>query len=238
MTYREAYERILPPTKRQEEKYNVFVSAVVRPLSILMTLPLIKAKIKPTTITKFSIISLLCGFGLLSFTHRLPLMLVGWGFLFLWALLDGVDGNLARCTNQCSSLGDLWDTMGGYIAMVLINYGAGIAAFYDQNLITIWNNYLWLMLGGFAALFSIFPRLIMHKKKSSEGNVASVQAISNKNSFGLKNILAMNVVSPSGFMQIILLMCIIFHTLNLFVLAYAFINFVIMLLSLYKLLKE
>ncbi len=238
MTYMEAYDKILPPEKRREEKFNVFVALVVRPLSVLMTLPLIKTKIKPTTITKISIIFLLCGFILLSIPQTLAFKLAGWLCMFIWALLDGVDGNLARCTDRCSSLGDLWDTMGGYIAMVLMNFSAGIAAFYDKSPLPFCDNYILLILGSFAAIFSIFPRLIMHKKKSSVGNSQAVKAVSDKKNFGIVNIIAMNIVSPSGFMQLLFLIGIVLHILNWFVLGYFIVNFGIMILSLQKLLKE
>lgn len=238
MTYKEAYDKVLPEHKRKEEKYNLLVSLLIRPISILMTLPFIGTKIKPTTITKVSVAFSVAGFVALSFGKTMPLKLLGWALIFMWVLLDGVDGNLARCTNQCSALGDLWDTMGGYAAMVLIYFGVGIAAFYDTNAVYLFENYWYLIIGGAAAIFSIFPRLVMHKKKSSEGNTEAVKAVSDKKSFGLSNIIAMNFVSPSGFMQLFLLISIIFHSLNIFIIGYAFITFVVMMLSLYKLLKE
>ena len=238
MTYKEAYEKVLPEHKRKEEKYNLLVSWIIRPISIYMTLPFIGTKVKPTTITKISIAFSVAGFCLLAFGQTMPLKLLGWVGIFMWVLLDGVDGNLARCTNQCSALGDLWDTMGGYAAMVLIYFGTGIAAFYDDNLLNFCDDYWLLIIGGAAAIFSIFPRLVMHKKKSSEGNSAAVRAVSDKKSFGLSNIIAMNFVSPSGFMQVFLLCAVIFHLLNWFILGYAIITFGVMMLSLKKLLKE
>ena len=237
MTYKEAYDKVLPEHKRKEEKYNLLVSLLIRPISILMTLPFIGTKIKPTTITKVSVAFSVAGFVALSFGKTIPLKILGWALIFMWVLLDGVDGNLARCTNQCSPLGDLWDTMGGYAAMVLIYFGAGIAAFYDDTSFPFCESYWLLIIGGAAAIFSIFPRLVMHKKKSSEGNSEAIKAVSDKKSFGLSNIIAMNFVSPSGFMQLFLLAAILLHLLNWFILGYTVITFVVMILSLCKLLK-
>lgn len=238
MTYKEAYEKVLPEHKRREEKYNILVSTVIRPITIYMTLPFIETKVKPTTITKVSILFSCLGFFLLAFGKMMTFKLLGWASIFMWVLLDGVDGNLARCSNQCSSLGDLWDTMGGYAAMVLIYFGAGIAAFYDKNMLPFCDAYWLIILGGSSALFSIFPRLVMHKKKSSEGNSRAVKSLSDKKSFGIANIMVMNFVSPSGFMQIFLLASILFHLLNWFILGYFAITFAVMMISLYKLLKE
>ena len=238
MTFSEVYDKVMPEKKRKEERYNIFAHCIGRPISILMTLPLIKTKVKPTTITMFSVISAIIGFFIVAFGQTTSLRVVGWFFFLLWNLLDGVDGNLARCTNQCSSLGDLWDTMAGYAAMVFTYFSAGIAAFYDTNTISFLDSYWFLIIGGATAIASIFPRLVMHKKKSSNVNSEAVKALSDKEHFGLKNIIAMNLISPSGFMQVIFLFSIVSHFLNIYTLFYAVVNFGIMFLSLYSLLKE
>lgn len=238
MTYKEIYDIAMPEKKRKEERWNVWVTISVRPLSILCTIPFTRTKVKPTTITKWSVIANLLGFFLVAFAQSMTLKLVGWLFFFVWAVLDGVDGNLARSTNQCSSMGDLWDTTGGYAAMVLIYFSAGIAAFYDNSLYSFCDVYWMIILGGATAVISIFPRLVMHKKKSSNIDDESVKAISDKQNFSLSKIAAMNIVSPSGFMQVIFLLSIVFHVLNFFSVFYFAVNMGIMAMSLRGLLKE
>lgn len=238
MTYKEIYDIAMPEKKRKEERWNVWVTIAVRPLSILFTIPFTNTKVKPTTITKWSVLSNLIGFFLVAFAQNLTMSLVGWLFFFIWAVLDGVDGNLARSTNQCSPMGDLWDTMGGYAAMVLIYFSAGIAGFYDNNLFPFCENYWIVMLGGATAVMSIFPRLVMHKKKSSYMEDKSVKAISDKQNFSISKIAAMNLVSPSGFMQVVFLLCIVFHLLNYFTVFYFVVNLGIMTMSLRSLLKD
>ena len=203
MTFNEVYEKVMPEKKRKEERFNIFAHWVGRPISILMTLPLIKTRVKPTTVTELSVIASIIGFFLVAFGQSMPLKIVGWCFFLVWNLLDGVDGNLARCTDQCSALGDLWDTMAGYAAMVFTYFSAGIAAFYDANAIVVLDSYWYLIVGGATAIASIFPRLVMHKKKSSNANSEAIKKLSDKEHFGLKNIIAMNLISPSGFMQVI-----------------------------------
>lgn len=238
MTYKEIYEMAMPLSKRKEEKLNIWVTIAVRPLSILLIKPLINSKVKPTTITQISVLACLFGFTFLAISDSLPYSLLGWLFFFIWAVLDGVDGNLARCTNQCSLLGDLWDTMGGYSAMVLIYFAAGIAAFNDSNLYDYSEKANYLILGGATAIMSIFPRLVMHKKKSSNIESKAVKAISKKQEFSISKVIAMNLVSPSGAMQLFLLAAILSHSLNFFIAIYFLINFAIMIISLSALLKE
>lgn len=238
MTYKEIFNIAMPEKKRKEELWNVWVTIAVRPLSILCTVPFTKTNVRPTTITKWSIFANVIGFFFVAFAQNMTMSLVGWAFFFIWAVLDGVDGNLARATNQCSAMGDLWDTMGGYAAMVLIYFSAGIAAFYDNSLFSFCESSWMLILGGATAVFSIFPRLVMHKKKSSNIEDKSVKAISDKQNFSLSKIAAMNLISPSGFMQVIFLLCIVFHVLNFFIIFYFIVNLGIMILSLRGLLKE
>ncbi len=238
MTIREIYEIAVPIAKRKEEKFNIWVTVAVRPLSVFVTKLFLNTKVKPTQITAFSLLCSLAGFFVLSFTHTMPLKVLGWFLFFAWAVLDGVDGNYARCSNQCSQLGDLWDTTGGYAAMVLMYFSCGIVAFYDFNSVSLIEPYWYLIFGGATAIFSIFPRLVMHKKKSYGNNSEAVRELSDKKTFGPSQIVAMNLVSPSGFMQIILLFGILFHITNLLILFYFIVNLEIMGLSLYKLLKQ
>ncbi len=238
MNYAEIYKRVMPEKKEREERFNIFAHYVGRPLSILMTIPLIERKTKPTTITKFSLASLIVGFILVAFGNSTFIRIIGWLFFFIWNLLDGVDGNLARCTNQCSQNGDLWDTTVGYCAMIATYYSAGIAAFYDRNLFSICGSHWYIIFGGYTAIIAILPRLVLHKKKSSCGDSDSVRAFSNKEGFGIKEIIAMNFISPSGFMQVIFLSAIMLHTLSIYTIVYAVINTAIMVITLYRLLEE
>lgn len=238
MTYKEIYDIAVPAKKRKEERWNIFAGHIGRPLSVLMTVPLTRTSIKPTTVTGWSLICLIIGAILVSIQYDMKVSLIGWFFFFLWNLFDGVDGNLARSTNQCSNLGDLWDTMGGYAAMVLTYFSAGIAAYYDNSLFDFCDKYLLLIMGGATAIMSIFPRLIMQKKKTYGVVSEAVDKLTDKTHFGIKQIVSMNLISPSGFLQVIFLFCIIFHCLNFFISAYLLINLFIMTVSLNSLLKQ
>lgn len=238
MTYKEIYETSLSETKRREEKFKIYERFIGRPISIFLTKPLLNTNVSPTTVTKVSVLACVIGFVILILGDNMVMSLLGWLFFFVWGELDGVDGNIARCKNQCSLLGDLWDTMGGYTAMVLIYFSAGILAFHDNNLIDFTEKYWYIVIGGMTAVFSIFPRLMLHKKKSSVKDAESVKQIADKRKFGVSQIVLMNLVAPSGGLQVIFFLAIVFHVSNIFVAFYFLINMAIMLVSLSKLLKD
>ena len=84
---------------------------------------------------------------------------------------------------------------------------------------------------------SLFPRLVMQKKKSGENGSEAVKAVGDKASFSLPKIIALKFESAIGLMQVVVLLGIIFHFLNIFIACYFFLNLIIMVYSLYTLLK-
>lgn len=238
MKYKEIYNRVLPEKKRKEERHNLFGHYVGRPLSILLTMPLINTSITPTFVTKVSLVILLIGFSLVSFGMLLWIKLLGWFFFFLWNLLDGVDGNLARCKNQCSAMGDLWDTTAGYAAIVLTHFSTGISSFFDVNFYPLFDQYWLLIIGGASAIFSIFPRLVLQKKKSSGIESDSVKGLTDTANAGLIRKIVGNIASPTGLLQVFFLIAILTHTLHFLTIIYFVFNALTMMFSLWKLLKN
>jgi phosphatidylglycerophosphate synthase len=239
MSYKDLYEQSVSSDKRAADKKNIWLFWVVRPISILMTMPLMKTKITPTSVTIISVVSSVIGFFVMTIMHDSMLWkIVGWSFFFFWAVLDCVDGNLARAKNQCSSKGELWDAIGGYSTMVLMYFAAGIVSFFDNNLISFSDNYWLLIAGGATSVMSIFPRLILHKKEGIEkaGNEAINRLVDKKN-FSLPKVLLMNFISVIGLFQVLFLVCIITHTLNWFIAFYFFVNLGMMLLSIRTMVK-
>lgn len=239
MSYQELYEKSVSPNKRAADKKNLWLYLVVRPLSILSTMPLMQTKVTPTAVTIVSVYSSVIGFFVMTILNcSMTWKLLGWLFFFIWAILDCVDGNLARSRNQCSQKGELWDAIGGYATMVLMYFAAGIVAFFDDNLFPYAENYWMLILGGATALFSIFPRLVLHKKEIIEmGSGETVKGLIDKKNFSLPKVLLMNLISVIGMFQVIFLVCMLTHTLNWFILLYCIVNFGMMVLSIWKMVK-
>ncbi len=240
MTYKELNDLVMPEEKRKTERYNLWVCWVVRPLSVLFTLPFINSRITPTDITKMSLLMVILGVAIFFiWPNNIIALMLGWLCFFVWAILDGVDGNLARATNQCSGKGELWDAIGGYAAMASLYFMAGVLSFNDpSNLFPFCDSWWLLVLCGATSLFSIFPRLVFHKKEVIDlKNNGKTQRVVNKKDKSLINFVSLNILSASGFFQVIFLVSILTHTLNWFILAYCVINFGMMVLSINKMVK-
>ena len=234
MNYSEVYNLAMPKSKREAEKHNYWVVFVIRPLSVLLTIPLVNTKIKPITITAISVFASLISAIFLGFGQSVLYRLCGLFFIFIWAVLDGIDGNLARCQGSCYKLGELWDAFGGYLALVLVFLSVGVASYYDNNSVYIFDNYWYLLIGGITSVVSIFPRLIYQKKKAICPDF-DIKHQKGTPQSGLLGIIQSNI-AISGGMQLLLLVAILFHVLNLFLLFYLFLYSGLMLLSLRKLL--
>lgn len=237
MKIQEIYKVCVPESKKKTDKLIPWLYYVIRPLSILFTKPILKTSISPVQVTFISMVATLIGFVMIGFGHDVSMRLYGWIGFFVWAVLDCVDGNVARCKGLASERGALWDATGGYMALSLIFFAVGIAAYNDTNIIDFMDKHLYIVLGGLTSLMSLFPRLVMQKKKAGKNGVDAVKAVGDKASFSLPKIIVLNIESAIGFMQVVVAFAIIFHFLNIFISIYFLINILIMTYSLYTLLK-
>lgn len=228
--YKELENVTMSPTKRASAKNDYFAFYVGRPLSYLLTIPFLNSKITPNQISYLSIVPLFIGFGLMSCSTSKGYLILGWAMFFLWNLLDGVDGNLARYRKQFSKDGSVIDAMAGYAAMVLVYFAAGIAAAHltGQN--------IYIILGSFSGIFQIFPRLIMHKYINTVGLNTASSDIKDKSSFGPVKVFALNMTSIAGLPQFFLLIAIVFNFLPIFTTFYFIVNVTVMFVSLHSLL--
>lgn len=237
ITYKDVENKSMPPEKREEAKGDLFSYYIGRKLTYLMTIPLLYTNITPNTVTWISIYCLIASFLVLCLAQTLPLLIVGWALFFLWSLLDGVDGNIARYKRQFSKLGDLYDTMGGYLSMALIYLGFGVAAAHMggqlERFIEIDRGY-YIILGALSSIFSIFPRLMMHKIISSYMSTELVASVKNKSEYSLMKRIALNISSIAGGVMVVSFVCCLTKTLDLFTIAYCALNFLKMIAALYS----
>ena len=236
MKLKEIYNVCVPESKRKTDKMIPWVYYVMRPLSILVTKPLLKTSVTPVNVTFASMVATLIGFVLIGFGQDTQIRLWGYLAFIVWGLLDCIDGNIARCKGLASARGALWDATGGYMALTLMFFSVGIGAYNDTNMYDFLEKYFYIVLGGLTALMSIFPRLVMQKKKA-DGGIESVKIVAEKANYSISKIIALNVESAIGLTQVILFFAIIFHFLNFFIICYFFINIVITIYTLYSLLK-
>lgn len=236
MKLTEIYNVCVSESKRKTDKMIPWVYYVMRPISILLTKPLLKTNITPVNVTFASMVATLIGFVMIGFGQETQTRLWGFFAFIVWGLLDCIDGNIARCKGLASNRGALWDATGGYMALTLMYFSVGIGAFNDTNALEFLDKYLYIVLGGLTAIMSIFPRLVMQKKKA-DGGTDAVKGVADKANYSITKIIALNVESAIGITQVILFLAIIFHFLNIFILCYFFINIVITVYTLYNLLK-
>ncbi|SNK22105.1 WciO [Streptococcus pneumoniae] len=224
--------KTMSPAKKAMAKNDYFAFYVGRPLSYLLTVPFVKTNITPNQISYLSIIPLIVGFIIMIFTTDFVVLLLAWFLFFLWNLLDGVDGNLARYREQYSKDGSVVDAMAGYVAMVLTYFGVGIVAAH------LTDSDIYIILGALSGFSLIFPRLVMHKYINTVAQDESVSSIKDKSDFNTIKILALNMTSITGIPQVLLLLTILTNQWVLFTLVYFTINFLLMIFSLYSLFKK
>lgn len=224
--------KTMSPAKKAMAKNDYFAFYVGRPLSYLLTVPFVKTNITPNQISYLSIIPLIVGFIIMILTTDFVVLLLAWFLFFLWNLLDGVDGNLARYREQYSKDGSVVDAMAGYVAMVLTYFGAGIVAAHLND------SDIYIILGALSGISLIFPRLVMHKYINTVAQDESVSSIKDKSDFNTIKILALNMTSITGIPQVLLLLTILTNQWVLFTLVYFTINFLLMIFSLYSLFKK
>ena len=240
ITPKDIANKTMTNEKRATAKNDYFAYSVGRPLSYLLTIPFLYLNITPNTISLLSIVPVIVGFIISMLCESKMMALVAWGLFFVWNLLDGVDGNVARYNGISSPLGSVYDAMSGYVAMVLSFFSMGIIASHQKDFLLdelCLNDDFFIILGALAGICSIFPRLVMHKIISTVGD-AKVRSVQNKSSYGFIKIIALNLTSIAGIVQVLMLLAIIFELCGCFIFVYFIINFVVMLVSLYSMLKQ
>ena len=240
ITPKDIEKKTMSPEKKAMAHNDYFAFYVGRPISYILTIPFLYTKLTPNQVTIISLIPLLVAF-VLSYVGTEMWTFI-WAILlfFLWNLLDGVDGNMARYRKQFSKMGSVYDAMVGYVAMVLQPFAWGIAASHVKGLISDWvcvPSDLYIIIGALSGIFVIFPRFIMHKAISQLGGEEELKSVKDKTSFSLSKTIALNLTSATGFMQVFMLIAVFFSAYDIFTLVYFCINGAVMMASLVSIFK-
>lgn len=235
ITIREIEKVTMTPEKRKIAKNDYFAFYIGRPISYLLTIPFLYTRITPNAVSVVSMVPLLLGTLLMYIGESKTMYVFGWLCFFLWNLLDGVDGNIARYKKQFSRMGSIYDAMSGYVAMILSFFAWGIAAAHSsgwfQDIVNIPSD-SYIIAGALSGIFVIFPRFIMHKIISTIGTVEEIDSVKDKAGYGVCKIVALNLISISGFVQVLMLLAVVFDMTDLFTMFYFVLNFVVMVYSL------
>lgn len=237
--------------KKKTAKNDWFAYYFGRPLSYVFTWPfLYMKKVTPNMITVISMLFVVVGFVFTCLPGSNWYLLVGWIGFFMWNMFDGVDGNVARFRKQFSPNGSTFDAAGGYLAMYFTFIAYGVAAYNHPGYVEEFVNipiWLYIVIGSISGFSLIFPRLVMHKKLSSlKDNINEEKKvrdeIQNKANYNAFKVFVLNLTSISGFVQLfMLIICILsffnIYLFDIFTICYFLINFILMIGSLFKILK-
>ena len=231
-------KRTMSEAKRKEAKNSFFAFYIGRPISYALTVPLLYTNITPNMVTIISIVFAFAGFFLLSLGQTTGMRLLGLLCIFLWNMGDGIDGNIARYKNIKSANGDLLDTLGGYLAMVLVLLGMGYAAFQDTSGTSYLPPIAPLVFSGLSAVFALIPRLLMHRKIANEKDSGSkAEELKDKEHYSLAKVVALNLCDPAGLQEVIMLIAICAHLCTEFSLFYFLVNTAVMIYSLQNMME-
>jgi phosphatidylglycerophosphate synthase len=185
-----------------------------RPVSFWLSVGLLKLGVTPNQVTFVSWIFALA--GCLSFAFGSDSAnKIGFLCLIAWALLDYVDGSMARFLNQRTLFGHFIDVVGAYyvIALLPICMAIGVVNYnYYSELV----NFYCLVFGAFSSILSTLIRLVLAKGETifnSDGRDAMNTTSSSFSSF-LKWVEA--TMSPRGIYFPLLLACTVYGIEALF----------------------
>ena len=235
---RDLKNKTMTEEKKMQAKNDVFAYYIGRPISYMLTIPFLKLKIKPNTVSMLSIFPTILGFILIGFGKTMLIKIIGWICFFIWNLLDGVDGNIARYTNQFTKTGSLWDATSGYFAMIFTFLAMGTGCYYGNCIFLNIDQASMVSLGGVSATLVILPRLVMHKRITSIEEDKRTEEFQDKSKYSFVKVIGLNLISVAGILQVFMLLAIIFKVMDVFTIFYFIINVIICIASLSKLLKE
>lgn len=214
--------------KRLIDKQDLWVFFVVRPISFVITWVIMKLKITANQATGISILVSIVGFLLLitKNTHQTIIALV---ILNFWIIFDCVDGNIARTTKKSSIFGEFFDGFSGYIFTVLLYIGLSINVYLNSSSEFNW---IYLVMGSFTSIATIFPRLIEHKATNMFPTYK--REVTDRAHYSLFYIIGLNVAGMAGLSNPLMIIMFSLNSLNLYVIAYFIIHSSIAILTVFK----
>lgn len=237
ITPKDIERKTMTEAKRKEACNSIFAFYIGRPITYVLTVPFLYTNISPNTVTIFSILFCLAGFGIVSFAQTTSLRLIGVLCFFLWSMGDGIDGNIARYKGLKSANGDLLDTLGGYLAMPLMLLSMGNATFFDANSNVYLTSFLPIFLGGWSAVATLVPRVLMHRK-NAQNKDANVSKLQDKSKYSISKVIMLNLCDPAGFQIVFMAIAVLLSLVTEFTIVYALINTAVMVYSIYNLLDK
>jgi phosphatidylglycerophosphate synthase len=232
MTISEVKEKSMTPEKIESDKMSPLVYYVGRQVSFVITAPIVSLGISANRVTQFSLVPILASFLFIGFSHSVRLRIFGillWG---LWAILDYVDGNLARIYNSSSEYGGLWDAFVGYVAMSVWPLSTSMSALQDfmhSQFYLPLEPSIYVLLGGITSICMLLPRLVMHKRFRSFSNDNKFQ---NRKYYGYAQRCALMLTDPVQLPIYFYFFAVLFHLINIYTIFFAIVSLIMCIISL------
>lgn len=149
--------------KMEDSQLAIFVH---RPLSYPLTYLLVNIGISAWSVSIISAVIAFAGCMLICLDFYMARW-VGIALINFWAVLDCVDGNVARVTKTQSNKGAFMDAESGYIICAFVYLAFGMAASHTNTGLLFSQNWIYIFIGAIASISDLLARLIHQKYVSS-----------------------------------------------------------------------
>ncbi|MDA3939477.1 MAG: CDP-alcohol phosphatidyltransferase family protein [Spirochaetia bacterium] len=222
----------LPPEKNLAD--SLWTRYILRPISIPVSWIFLRFDIRANTVSYFS--GFLCIIAGFMFGWGIFSLAVFGAILFnIFAVLDCVDGNIARVTATTGPYGGWADALGGYVAYIAVLLSLGYAA--GGNNASILGltpeKVTWVLLGGISASANMLMRLAYQSYR----NIAPEGIAGAKKTIGLEKILSENL-GVTGVLMPALFVGLFLHILGYVLIFYTFFYTLGCILTLIKLIRK
>ena len=251
---RKVYVNDLRSDHRQQQKFDqdrheLVGFYIVRPLSFYPTAVMMNLGLSANQTTWISVLVLLVGCALLALGNYIS-VIAGAVLLNIWLVLDSVDGNIARYEKTSSRYGEFIDALGAYLAHLSL-FSAGVGFYLSQDSVLL-SAFQWppegysaviLVLGAVASLAAIWIRLIYQKFKNTFPDLDSgkrdVLGVQKKKSVAaILWSVGHNLVNLSGLLLPLFVIAALFRLVDVFLIFVAIANTLIVLITLFRVLKN
>lgn len=212
----------LPPAKRASDP--LWTQILLRPLSFPVAWVLYRAGMSANAVSLMGLLIGIAGCAMI-LVPNLPVALCGAILLNVVALLDCVDGNIARARKESGPNGEWIDAIVGYAVYMLLPLALGVRAGLEDGG-TI--DGIPVLLGGIASAFNMFARLVHQKFESAQLKAGVLQTAAAPKSGGgsiVKRI--SSEIGLCGLMMPFLVGVVILRAEFLFLVFYAGVFFVV-----------
>ena len=153
---------------------------IFRPLSFPVGWLIYKTGLTANMISLISILFTVLSSLILIFCSEEYIFLVSFLLLFI-ALLDCIDGNVARARGTAGPGGEWMDALSGYTVYALIPLALGIHIYFYHQLFFLTE--LWIIIGALTSISNLFLRLLYQKFINSNSSNFDQKYLKVKNSF-------------------------------------------------------